>query len=152
MNWGYYLAKGCFNEEYADRKIFHLCEKKHYIDQITSTSHSYIPPTFTVDGGFVHATENPSQLLAVANHFYQKSAVDWICIELSPVYLGCRLIYEGASGVGEGDNYIPPMPWVKEGEKFPHVYGPIPGLSVSRVFDVIRNKENGEFLKIQDLC
>jgi uncharacterized protein (DUF952 family) len=141
-----YLARGALNHEHP-QKIYHMCLEDLYSQQMSERNHSYLPPTFVEDGNMIHATENPSQLLAVGTHFYKGSQGKWICLELDPVYLGSPVIYEGASAVGD----IPPMPWVTPGEKFPHIYGNIPQIAVTRVFRIIRS-ESGEFNEIKDLC
>eukprot|EP01040_Poterioochromonas_malhamensis_P015343 gene15343-17160_t len=142
-SWAEYLTRGAFNRDHS-HIIYHLTEVNVYEHQLPSGN--YIPPTFETDGNFTHATEDPSMLIAVANHFYQSSKSDWICLEIDPRFLGCAVVYEAAASVGD----TPPMPWTKPGDVFPHIYGKIPTLAVTKIFKVNRN-EKGEFLNIEGL-
>jgi uncharacterized protein (DUF952 family) len=107
----------------------------------------YYPPTYSQDG-FIHATAVPAMLLVVANHFYQDSKGEWVCLEINPHLLGARVKYEAAAPVGnkasmknESDENAP---------LFPHIYGGLPKVAITKMFKIIRN-EDGQFLSIDGL-
>lgn len=138
-SWAEYITRGAFNRDNS-RIIYHMTEVDVYEQQLPSGN--YVPPTFERDGNFVHATEKPSMLLGVANHFYQSSKAEWICLEIDPRFLGCAVIYEAPASVG--DTAPPP------GELMPHIYGKIPALAVTKTYKIVRNGK-GEFLSIEGL-
>eukprot|EP01031_Cornospumella_fuschlensis_P029949 gene29949-36170_t len=104
----------------------------------------YYPPTYVGDG-FIHATRDPPGLLVVGNHFYKNLPGDWVCLEIDPTYLGCRCIYETPAPVGDKESHVKDPSTAAP--HFPHIYGGLPRLAVTRTFEVVRG-ENGEFLSI----
>jgi uncharacterized protein (DUF952 family) len=137
MNWGTYLTRGPFIP------IYHMCDKSLY-DQKTIDGNDYFPPTYSVDG-FIHATENPTELLSVGDHFYKNVPGEWICLELNPYYLLGTVVYEAAAGVGN----IEAME--HNSSKLPHIYGGIPVRSVVRKLKIVRGSD-GSFLSIEKLA
>lgn len=145
MKWEEYLAKGAFAVVNDTTTLYHMCEVSRWE---AVGNKVYYPPTYEQDG-FIHATADPSMLLTVANHFYKDSTDSWICMELNPSWLGARVVYEPAAPVGKKDTMHR-----TEGESvplFPHIYGGIPKLAVTKIFKINRSA-TGDFLSIENLC
>ena len=107
-----------------------MCSKVQW-DGALESQVAYYPPTFESDGNFTHATSDPRQLLAVANHYYTSSPDDdWICVELDAEALRERygIVTKWESPLPVGDTGTPDRgEEEKEGRiLFPHVYGGIP--------------------------
>ena len=62
--------------------IYHMCLKESW-EGAKRDGRAYFPPTFEADGFFTHATAVPSRLIETANHFYQESIGDWLCLRIS---------------------------------------------------------------------
>lgn len=128
--------------------IYHMCEIKRWKEALDS-GRAYFPPTFEKDGGFTHATLKPSLLLTVANHYYQASQDDWICVALSRAALeeiGIVTRFEEAKPVGSSDVMNTDL-------RMPHIFGGIPACLpgiVKKVYS-IRRDMNGLFLSIEGL-
>ncbi len=138
MKWPIYLSRG------PPPVIYHLCTISDY-KKAQNEKVDYIPPTFEIDGKFIHATEDPNFLLFVGTYFYKQSVGDWICLKLNPALVNGSVVYEAAAPVGD----IPAF--AHDADKtFPHIYGSIPSRSVIRIFPVIRG-EDGSFLNIPGL-
>lgn len=146
MDWGRYLAKGPFAAN-DPAVIYHICDKAMFQAQM-GTNAVYFPPTYQQDG-FVHATRVPADLVVVGNHFYKSLPGDWICLEIDPTYLGCRCIYETPAPVGQKESHVKDPASAEP--LFPHIYGGLPRLAVTKIFEVVRG-EQGEFLGITGLC
>lgn len=69
-------------EDRDEDVLYHMCEKHRWEEAVKSQA-AYYPPTFQVDGFFTHATAVPQRLIHTANHFYQNSKAEWICLQLS---------------------------------------------------------------------
>ena len=133
--------------------LYHMCEKHRWVQAVKSHE-AYFPPTFEKDGFFTHATAVPQRLLGTANHFYQSSKEEWICLQLSRSALkNVGIITKDEGGLPVGDTpasaQITENKWI-----FPHIYGGIPtkpGLGIlTKTFPMVRN-EKGEFLNISGL-
>eukprot|EP00578_Thalassiosira_sp_NH16_P002403 CAMPEP_0181132876 /NCGR_PEP_ID=MMETSP1071-20121207/31235_1 /TAXON_ID=35127 /ORGANISM="Thalassiosira sp., Strain NH16" /LENGTH=308 /DNA_ID=CAMNT_0023219251 /DNA_START=151 /DNA_END=1077 /DNA_ORIENTATION=- len=133
------------------RKIYHMCQTSLY-EKCVSEERAYFPPTFVQDGRFTHATAVPSDLVSTANHFYTKTAGDWICLEIDRDVLenemGIVTVFECARPVGDIDT---DEDW--KGSTFPHIFGGIPAHVdgvVTKVYEMKRSEE-GKFLSIEGL-
>lgn len=103
---------------------------------------AYFPPTFAVDGFLTHATAVPSRLITTANHFYQETEGEWVCLRFTRTALlkaGIIVRDEEAMPVGEqavggdwGD-------WV-----CPHIIGGIPPSIVEKEFPMTRKGKTFE--------
>lgn len=138
--------------------IYHMCQKKRWQTAVASGERFYFPPTFDVDGGFVHATQHPEQLLDIANHFYQNPKdEEWICLQLRPSVLlndfGIRTVWEAPAPVGATASFTSTDESTEATPVtlFPHVYGGIPTLPssgvVTSIYPMLRNAD-GKFLSI----
>ena len=125
--------------------IYHLALQADWERTISSMA-TYYPPTYEQDG-FTHGTLNPDRLLAVANHFYQHSQGDWVCLAMTKAGLaatGVEVKFEPAANVGHQDGTLDPT----ESELFPHLYGGIAPSAVHGIYPVVRTSE-GQFLHIE---
>lgn len=86
----------------------------------------YLPEAFGQDG-FIHCTNDESKLVEIANLFYQKDPRPYYVLDVDLGANGEKTIYEDPDGA------------------FPHIYGPIHTLAVSRVRYVLR-ADDGTFL------
>mmetsp|Transcript_4669 Transcript_4669/g.10522 ORF Transcript_4669/g.10522 Transcript_4669/m.10522 type:complete len:278 (+) Transcript_4669:92-925(+) len=131
-----------------DDIIYHMCEETRWMEAFKA-ARAYYPPTFEKDGGFAHATKKASLLLNVANHYYQSSKDDWICVALSKSALediGIVTRFEEAKPVGETGVMDTTL-------SMPHIFGGIPARLpgiVKRVYPIKRD-ETGKFLSIEGL-
>jgi uncharacterized protein (DUF952 family) len=130
--------------------IYHMCETPRWQSALHAEE-AYFPPTFEKDGGFTHASTAANSLLATANHFYQTSREDWICIELSRpalTKLGIVTRFEEAKPVGETATAEHAKSVI-----YPHIFGGIPahvrGI-VLRTLPMVRDS-SGKFLSIEGL-
>lgn len=130
--------------------IYHMCEKSLW-ESALAAGEAYFPPTFEKDGGFTHASMEAKSLITTANHFYQSSKDDWICIELNRMVLtkiGIVTKFEQAKPVGD----IATAEHAKS-VIYPHIFGGIPAFLpdvVTRTLPMTRD-ESGKFLAIQGL-
>lgn len=112
---------------------------------------AYWPPTFEQDG-FTHATAVPGRLLDTANHFYQQSVGEWVCLRFARSALLRRGIVvkdEDPMPVGAkaaDASWGGAAAWV-----CPHVYGGIPPAVVDREF-VMTREAGGAFTAIAGLA
>lgn len=144
MEWPQYLAKGIYKND--STALYHMCEIQS-LKECFDAKRQYYPPTYQQDG-FIHATANPAMLLVVANHFYKDSQGDWICLEINPQLLCAEVKYEPAAPVGNKSTMKREN---QENEPlFPHIYGGLSKLAVTRVFKIVRGSD-GEFLSIDNL-
>lgn len=107
--------------------IYHMCLKESW-EAAKLLGGAYFPSTFEKDGWFTHATAVPSRLVETANHFYQASVGDWICLRISRTALYHRGIIvrdEQPLPVGEQAVGEAWQTWV-----CPHIYGGIPTVGV----------------------
>jgi uncharacterized protein (DUF952 family) len=140
-----YLDENDPNYDPADDfpPIYHMCNRAQF-EKATEGGGLYYSPTFEADN-FIHATEEPSTLIDVANHFYKEDKGDWICIKLDPIKLGADVVWEKPAPVGDKAAYD------HEGApEFPHIYGGIPAVAVTERLPMERSADGG-FLSIQGL-
>ncbi len=122
--------------------IYHMCDEADF-DAQTKVG-LYYPPTYEQDN-FIHATEQPNDLLNVGNHFYKEVKGTWICIKIDPTEL--KVIYEAPAPVGDkeahtkGNNNAP---------LFPHVYGGLPASCILERYVIVRGSD-GSFDEITGL-
>ena len=130
--------------------IYHMCEKSCW-ESALAAGEAYFPPTFEQDGGFTHASTQANNLIATANHFYQSSQDDWICIELNRMALtklGIVTRFEQAKPVGDTATAEHAKSVI-----YPHIFGGIPAFLpgiVTRTLPMTRDG-SGKFLSIQGL-
>lgn len=133
--------------------LYHMCEKIRWDDAVQSQK-AYYPPTFEKDGFFTHATAVPKRLIHTANHFYQKSVAEWICLQLSRSALkNVGIITKDEGGLPVGDTPVSDSiienKWI-----CPHIYGGIPTIQIlgilTKTFPMHRSN-SGEFLSIVGL-
>jgi uncharacterized protein (DUF952 family) len=123
--------------------IYHLALQSDWQECVDKNT-IYYPPTYEQDG-FTHGTGDANKLLDVANHFYQSSEGDWVCLAMTESALGRTGVIvklEPAANVGDQDGRLD-----GEQELFPHLFGGISPDTVHGVYSVTRNKE-GQFLDI----
>lgn len=124
--------------------IYHMCPKEVW-EAAKRAGGAYFPASFVKDGYFIHATAVPEMLIATANHFYQDSIGDWICLRLSRAALyqrGIIVKYEDAAPVS--DKAVNPK---HSRVLFPHIYGGIPMNGVvDAEFPIVR--EGPRFISI----
>ncbi|MFT7246558.1 MAG: hypothetical protein ACI82A_003935 [Candidatus Azotimanducaceae bacterium] len=124
--------------------IYHLALRSEW-EAATLSAAIYYPPTYEQDG-FTHGTGNPDRLLAVANHFYQRSQGDWVCLAMTETSLaatGVEVKFEPAADVGHQDGHLN----TADPELFPHLYGGIAPVAVHGIYPVVRTPE-GQFVRI----
>ena len=80
--------------------LYHMCEKALW-EAAKAAGGAYFPPTFAQDG-FTHATAVPSRLVTTANHFYQDSVGDWVCLQFkrSTLLKTCGIVTRDAVSAG----------------------------------------------------
>lgn len=131
-------------------KIYHMSEKALW-ESALKAAEAYFPPTFEKDGGFTHGSTEAKSLIVTANHFYQSSKDDWICIELSRAALakvGIVTRFEEAKAVGDTAT--------AEASKsviYPHIFGGLPAFIpgvVTKTFPMKRDSD-GKFLSIEGI-
>lgn len=133
-----------------------MCPRQSWVKQTThnvsASTHQneqqeYKPPTFDQDGGFIHATSDPSMLIDIANHFYAKSSdpsEEWIILCIDEALLESPVVYESAAPVGSIKAYDSDSGQ----QKFPHIYGPIHPVScVIKILPMDRDPKTGTFIK-----
>jgi uncharacterized protein (DUF952 family) len=132
--------------------IYHLALQTDW-ERTVSQEEIYYPPTYSQDG-FTHGTADPIKLLLVANHFYQGSHGDWVCLAMTEAALsdsGVMVKYEPAAPVGDQDGSLKPADHepAKQSSQalFPHIYGGIAPGAVHAVYPVTRDG-SGQFIRI----
>lgn len=114
-------------------RILHITTRKAWIE--ATRAGQYVAPSLATEG-FIHCS-TARQALPVARKFYGgQTGLVWL--EVDPARLTSVLKWERPS-----DGVVPPG--VREGEAFPHVYGPINLRAVLQVVD-FETDANGEFL------
>ena len=128
----------------AHEFLFHLVQAELWRESVEQSS-VYFPPTYEQDG-FTHGTANPQKLLQVANHFYQDTVGDWLCLRMtidSLAQSGVDVVFEGVAAVGDQ-----PADFGNTGDElFPHLQGGIHPDAVLKVHPVKRGAA-GEFLNV----
>mmetsp|Transcript_17144 Transcript_17144/g.24442 ORF Transcript_17144/g.24442 Transcript_17144/m.24442 type:complete len:274 (+) Transcript_17144:420-1241(+) len=125
--------------------LYHMCPKASW-EAAKSSQSAYFPETFIVDGYFTHATAVPSRLIETANHFYQSSEGDWICLRLTrSALLKFGIVVKDEEPKPVGDTLLPEGDW--QSWICPHILGGIPVQGV--VLDELPIlREGGRFLSI----
>lgn len=116
--------------------LYHMCQASMW-EAAKRSGSAYFPPTFEVDGNYTHATAVPSRLITTANHFYQDTPGDWVCLRLSRAALKrCGIVVrdEHARPVGDMDVGDDWGDWV-----CPHIFGGIPPCVVDKEFPMLRD-------------
>jgi mannose-6-phosphate isomerase-like protein (cupin superfamily)/uncharacterized protein (DUF952 family) len=110
--------------EKSPEVLYHMCPRADW-DAAEKSGKAYYPPTFEQDGHLTHATGVPSRLIDTANHYYQDSVGEWICLEFTRTALkdiGIFVRDEQATPVGEKQTHETLMgQWI-----CPHIIGGIP--------------------------
>jgi uncharacterized protein (DUF952 family) len=109
----------------------------------------YYPKTFEKDGNYTHATAVPQRLIETANHFYQETKGDWICIEFKRSSLRqCGIFVRDEEALPVGDQAVS-AEWVEKKWICPHVIGGLPVSVVTKIYSMQR--EGKVFLGIDGL-
>ena len=137
------------NKEQLDT-LYHMCVKTDW-EAAKANGEAYYPPTFEQDGNYTHATAVAERLIQTANHFYQESVGDWICLRMSRSALKkCGIVTtdEPAMPVGDTDVSGNWENWV-----CPHIYGGIPVSVVDAEYPMVRKPlasgKGSEFIYIK---
>ena len=132
--------------------IYHLALARDW-QRTVSQSEVYYPPTYSQDG-FTHGTADPEKLLVVANHFYQDSEGDWVCLAMTEAALsdvGVEVKYEPAAPVGNQNGELNSESGggltADTAPLFPHIYGGIAPAAVHGTYPVTRDT-SGQFIRI----
>lgn len=112
--------------------IFHITSRKDW--EAARAKGKYVADSLQSEG-FIHCS-TLAQVLPVADNFY-KGQSGLVLLMIEPTLLTSTLKWEPPSGG------TPPA-GVPEGDKFPHIYGPINLDAVVNVLDFIRDA-NGSF-------
>jgi uncharacterized protein (DUF952 family) len=112
--------------------IFHITTRADW--EAAQTKGEYTADSLQSEG-FIHCS-TLAQVLPVAEKFY-KGQGGLVLLMIEPTLLSSDLKWEPPSGGT-------PPPGVPEGDKFPHIYGPINLDAVVNVLDFIRDA-NGDF-------
>ena len=91
----------------------------------------------------------PERLIGTANHFYQDSTDDWVCLSFK------RSVLRDAHGITVRDEQAMPVGDKPVGDTWtawicPHVVGGLPPSVVDYVIPMVRDSA-GKFLKIEGL-
>ncbi|MFT5012637.1 MAG: hypothetical protein ACJA2O_004539 [Candidatus Azotimanducaceae bacterium] len=128
--------------------IYHLALQADW-DEVVDNATIYYPPTYGQDG-YTHGTGNLERLLEVANHFYQASQGDWVCLVMTVESLAetdVLVKFEPAANVGNQDGDFDGNQDTTNPELFPHIYGGIAPSAVHAIYSVVRNSQGG-FIRI----
>ena len=117
---------------HSEDRILHITTRTAWEE--AQAKGEYTAPSLSIEG-FIHCSTS-SQILPVAENFY-KGQKELVLLVIDPALLVSALQWEAPS------EHIPHV-GVPEGEKFPHVYGPINLNAVIKVVDFNEN-ESGEF-------
>jgi len=112
-------------------RIFHLVPESEL--SVGIDGGRYTPRRFEEDG-FVHCTATRLRVLAVAHDYFAKVHEPLVVLEIQPEALTSRLVCEAPA----------PIPGARatlrrEGELFPHVYGPIHLAAVTGAARLVRH-------------
>jgi uncharacterized protein (DUF952 family) len=119
-----------------DDDIFHLVQVDVW-NECKASKADYAPPTYEQDG-FIHATNEASFLLRVANQYFKETPGDFLLLRIRPSLLkDAPVKYESPTeAVGEGT--------AEDAVTFPHIYGTVNTDSVVEEYAVTRT-EDGSF-------
>lgn len=112
--------------------IFHITSHTAWTE--AQNHGEYTAPSLSIEG-FIHCS-TVSQVLPVAENFY-KGQKGLVLLVIDPTLLSSALQWEAPS-----ERIL--HPGIPEGEKFPHIYGPINLDAVVKVADFEPN-ESGRF-------
>lgn len=126
-----------------------MCAKQMWLEVVNSADELYYPPTYEQDG-FIHATKDPPMLLSVANHFYKDSPLDeeWVVLCIDVDRLTSPVTYEAPAPVGDKETTT----FQKDADAvvvFPHIYGGINPSAVTKMMPMVRDTQDGTFVRIQ---
>jgi uncharacterized protein (DUF952 family) len=113
-------------------RLLHITTRKAWIE--ATRAGQYVAPSLATEG-FIHCS-TARQALPVARKFY-KGQRELVWLEVDPARLTSVLKWEPPS------DGVPP-PGVRQGEAFPHVYGPINLEAVLQVVD-FETDASGDF-------
>lgn len=106
--------------------VLHLAERAAW--EAARRSGAYRPASLDVEG-FVHCS-TPAQATGVANAFY-RGRTDLVLLVVDADRLGPSLRWEAPAHPSAPAGEVP------AGDRFPHVYGPIPVAAVLRTVDLV---------------
>ena len=134
--------------EYAPELLYHMTTVALWKEAVDADA-AYYPPTFVEDGLYTHATAVPSRLIGTANHFYQDTEGDWVCLEFTRSALKkCGIVVKDEQPLPVGDKPVRDE-WVQSSWVCPHVYGGIPPSIVAKTYPIVRDGK--AFVGIQGL-
>jgi uncharacterized protein (DUF952 family) len=110
--------------------IYHITSQTAW--QEAQEHGEYIAPSLSIEG-FIHCS-TISQVLPVAENFY-KGQQGLIVLVIDPDLLSSLLQWESPS------ERVPAPAGVAEGQKFPHIYGP---LNLNAVMKTVKLESNAE--------
>lgn len=113
--------------------IFHITTRTAWTE--AQERSEYTAPSLSIEG-FIHCSSR-SQVLPVAENFY-KGKEGLVLLVIDPTLLSSSLQWEAPS-----ERIL--HPGISEGEKFPHIYGPINLNAVVKVVNFESNPD-GEFI------
>ena len=114
--------------------IYHITSQTAWDN--AQTQGEYLAPSLAVEG-FIHCS-TIVQVLPVANNFY-KGQTGLIVLVIDPDLLSSKLQWEAPS------ERVPSPKDVAEGQKFPHIYGPLNLNAVTKTVD-LESTEDGKFV------
>lgn len=128
--------------------LYHMCLVVDW-SAAKASGDAYFPKTFFDDEYLTHATGVPSRLIDTANHYYQDSVGDWVCLQFTRSALKKSGIYvrdEHATAVGDKPTDEKLMGrWV-----CPHIIGGIPIHVVEKEHRMIR--DGVKYVSIENVC
>jgi hypothetical protein len=134
--------------EKDDDLLYHMTTRASW-EEACAKDEAYYPPTFAADGNYTHATAVPARLLTTANHFYQDSEGEWICLEFTRSAMkkiGIFVRDEEPLPVGDKDISADWSAW-----QCPHVYGGIPPCVVQAIHVMERDEAGRGFVSVPTL-
>lgn len=139
-------TKLAVGEDQKPEVLYHMTEKALW-EATVKAGEAYYPPTYEQDGFYTHATAVPSRLITTANHFYQSSVGEWVCLRLSRSALKrCGIHVRDEQALPVGDQAVG-GDW---GEWIcPHIIGGIPPQVVDKVLPMVR--DGPKFVSIEGI-
>ena len=113
--------------------IYHITTRTAWND--AQTQGAYTAPSLSVEG-FIHCSTR-SQILPVAENFY-KGQKGLVLLVIDPSLLASTLLWDLPS------ERVPSPSGVAEGERFPHIYGPLNLNAVIKTIE-LESKPDGTF-------
>ena len=107
---------------------FHLTPREYWESQRLGPD--YTPETFVQDG-FIHCTDDESNVVAVGNRYYRNDSRVMVCLEIDIDAVTSEIRYEDAEQI------------------YPHIYGPLALTAICGIRPVLRHAD-GNFMGLGD--